>query len=342
MILSTETVDSFEHMTNAEAYVEVFHNRFMRPLPESNIEGSYRGNGMREGYYGLLKETLALHSLNKEEVSILDVGAGSGEVVDDVLKNFKARISVVEPNELMVAGYLNSLNKYKNLSRGSIYRDRVEKLYSNPHLYNNWNPNLHSPWLRSLKKQDVILANHMIYGLNESTHRNHSNPVHELLLFIRAMYDKLEEGGTLFIVYADLSSSLIGQAGQYYCRKTNQQRAIDNERIWRARHSVFETGVTAQYLNDLFKEYDCELSVRRTDGYCYGDTIDDIISYCTLGELTTVDGFQFEINKLLYCSEFIEAHYEDYDLHTVENGPRKGMLVTNIPQVVCTFEKRRR
>ena len=173
MILSTETVENFAHMTNAEAYVEVFHNRFMRPLPESRIEGSYRGNAMREGYYGLLKEALFQYGLNENEISLLDVGAGSGEVVDDVLKDYRARISVIEPNDLMFANYMKSMSNYKNITKGSFFRDKVEKLYTNPHLYNNWNPNLIHPWLKSLKKQDVILALHMIYGLNEEDRKTH-------------------------------------------------------------------------------------------------------------------------------------------------------------------------
>lgn len=74
-----ENIRKFSAMSNAEAYVEAFHNRLMRPLPDSDVTGEYWGSTTRLDFYPLLREALAELSCNRD-VKILDVGAG-GEII---------------------------------------------------------------------------------------------------------------------------------------------------------------------------------------------------------------------------------------------------------------------
>lgn len=77
-----EVLDEFQDLTNEEAYVHVFSQRMMKPIPNRNAE--YYGCDQRIDMLPFLKR---LVDKLPENGQVFDVGAGSGDVVDFALQN---------------------------------------------------------------------------------------------------------------------------------------------------------------------------------------------------------------------------------------------------------------
>ena len=329
-----DTLQKFFLMTNAEAYVEVMHNRLMRPLPESGRTGEYWGNSQRADFYPCLRDTLFELGFGLGKViKILDVGAGSHEMIDHLLKDYPAIISAVEPNPLMLEQYYTALKRNHRLKLNSIYRGLIQSLYRDQ-------PG--QSWLKGLPQQDLILATHMIYGLSSARSNEGVHPQEDLVNFIAAMYDKLEIGGTLFIVYAIGESTILGEAAASYVGQSLPNYEKNIRSIWQARRDLLEQAGIGPVMNTFFPNFKCEVATALTSSYIYGDTVDDIASYCLLGEFTQVDESPFEIEKLLHNYSFIEKHADEFQLQRINEGSRAGMLRVATPQVVCRIKKSRR
>ncbi len=330
--LKTATLEKFSKFSNEEAYVEAFHKRLMKALPETERTGEYWGSSTRADLYPHLKSILSeleteLDSATK--IRLLDVGAGSGEVIDHVLKDYKSTISAVEPNPLMLDAYLKSMNKYDNLMLGSTFRGTVQSLYQSQ-------PG--ESWLSNLPLQNLVISSHMIYGLTRRDDFEVS-PAEDLLQFISAMYEKLAENGVLFVVYAVGENTILGEAGLDYLRKVKASTARNVQKIWEARKNVLENKEVVSHLNELFGQYCCEASSVRTDTRIYGESEDDIAAYCILGDLTEVNSNPFNLDKLCNSFDFIEKHGKDFGLEKVEGGVHDGMISSIVPQVICRFKK---
>ncbi len=328
-IITRETLRKFSQMSNAEAYVEAFHRRLMRPLPESYTTGEYWGSTSRADFYPCLRESLTELSL-KKGIKVLDVGAGSGEMIDHVLRDFTAVISAVEPNPLMLRSYLEALNRHPKLKVNETYQGTIQSLYEGQP---------EEAWLKNLQHQDMVLASHMIYGLTSSTSKIDINPHEDLMTFLSAMYEKLDVDGILFIVYTVGENTVFGESAAHYLGQVNGIFERNVRQIWKVRADLLEHAGARIRLEERFPNYNCRFSTRRVDSSVYGDTVDDIASYCILGELTQIDGNPFDINRMRHHFEFLEVHGKEFNLRKVIGGNRDGMLTVSSPQVICKIKK---
>ena len=326
-----EFLYKFATMTNAEAYVEVFHNRLMRPLPDTERTGEYWGSTTRADFYPCLRE--ALCDVQARPIRLLDLGAGSGEMVDHVLKHYPAQVSIVEPNLLMMNKYMQAVERHPKLKVQSILSQPVQNLYAGQS---------HEEWFKGLPPQDFILASHMIYGLTNTRSEGNVNPEADLLEFLMAMYDKLAVGGTLFVVYAVGENTLLGEAATHHLRFQGGAVEQNVRKTWAARTDLLEHARAKIWLDARFPKYDCKISTRKVESRIYGNDIEDMASYCTLGELTQIDGEHFDISKLQHSIKFIRTCGEKYNLAPVFGSRRDGMLSAKIPQVMIKMQKCRR
>lgn len=326
-----EFLYKFATMTNAEAYVEVFHNRLMKPMPDTGLTGEYWGSTTRAEFYPMLRD--ALCGIHAKPFRILDVGAGSGEMVDHVLKDYAADVSIVEPNLFMMHRYMQSIRRYPRLNPLSLLSQPVQTLYAGQE---------NNDWFKKLPPQEFILASHMIYGLTDSRREDGINPEEDLLNFLTAMYEKLTDGGTLFIVYAVGEDTLLGEAAAHHLRIKGGNLEENVRKTWLARTNLLEHACAKLWLDARFPRHVCKFTTKRVESRIYGDNVEDIAAYCTLGELTQIDGEHFDISKLQHSLNFIKNHADDYNLRTVIGSQRDGMLTATIPQVVCKLQKCRR
>lgn len=323
-----EFLYKFATMTNAEAYVEVFHNRLMKPLPDTGRTGEYWGSSSRADFYPYLKE--AISELRSKPIKLLDVGAGSGEMIDHVLKDYAALISIVEPNLLMLKSYMQALRRHAKLKATDVCSLPIQSMYGE---------NFKEIWLKSLPKQDFILASHMIYGLTNTERDVMINPSEDLLNFLTAMYEKLAEGGTLFVVYAAGENTLLGEAAAHHLRYLGGSREQNVRNTWAARTNLLENAGVKDLIDTRFPQYCANVSTRRVNSYVYGEDLQDIAAYCSLGELTQIDGQSFDIRKLQHSINFIKKHGENYNLQQIIGSKRDGMLKVPTPQVICKIRK---
>lgn len=326
-----ETIRKFSTMTNAEAYVEVFHNRLMRPLPDSDVTGEYWGNASRADFYPHLREALGKLS-SKGPIRVLDVGAGSGEMVDHVLKHFPVAISTIEPNPRMLHNYLEALKRNAMMAE-SMYEGTVQSLYEGQPGHT---------WLKKVPAFNFVLASHMIYGLTSAASTGELDPERDLRQFLAAVYEKLADDGIMFIVYAVGENTILGEAAAYCLSHISASHENNVRKIWKARTHLLEFQNVQEHLNVLFPNYRCEVSTTRVNSLVYGDNLDDIASYCILGELTRIDEEPFDISKLQHIYDFIEKSGGRFAPKPVVGGLRDGMVSIETPQVICTLTKRRR
>lgn len=327
-----QTIGQFSTFTNEEAYVEVFHRRLMKPLPDTQTTGEYWGSTTRACYYPILREILAQLCTQKQPIRLLDVGAGSGEMIDHVLKAFPAVISAIEPNPLMLERYLSALMK-NNLMKDSTYLGRIQRLYQGQPGEN---------WLKNLPRQDLILASHMIYGLTSATSYTEVQARIDLTNFLAAMYEKLAEDGLLFIAYALGENVLFGEAAVDYVGKSVPIYEENVRKIWQARNEILENGGAAITLNKIFPDYACQFSIEKPISCVYGDSMDDIAAYCILGELTQIDGAPFDVNQLRHHFDFVAKYGKEFGLQEILGGSRDGMLSVPTPQIICKIKKTRK
>jgi SAM-dependent methyltransferase len=320
----------FDGMTNAEAYVEVFHNRLMKPLPDTEKTGEYWGSSSRADFYPYLRKTLSELCTKKGEIKILDVGAGSGEMIEHVIKNYPAILTAIEPNPLMLKSYLKAVHR-NNLKLHGTYSGQVQDIY--PHNYAQH-------WFASLEKQDLVLASHMIYGLTSASSDNEIYPETDLITFLSVLYEKLSDNGTIFLVYAIGENTLLGEAALNCMKYRDDNYAANVRKIWQARTELLEKGIAKQQLDLIHPDFECEFASYITRSNIYGDRIEDIAAYCILGELTEIDNSPFDLKKLIHNFKYVKNHAGEFQLHQVPSGQREGMYAVSTPQVVCTIKKR--
>ena len=328
-LLRSDTIDKFSSMTNAEVYLEAFHRRMMGPLPGSKVRGHYLGNTHRTDVLPYLVNVLSEFQ-SKEDIRILDVGAGSGEYLLDVLDDIDTTLSVVEPNPLMVDSYMRILSKFNNVRSGPIYKGKVQDLYSS-----SFGPD----WLDKLKPQHIILALHLVYHLTDFGIDKEHTPEKDIIDFVVSMYDKLDDNGVLFIVYSDQEKSIIGQSAAYYYNKMSRTIPKKMRDTWNARKELLEHSEIARILNNKFPMYSTRTTVSRTASKIFGRKIDDLAVMCTMAEISEPDCRPFDISKLFSAMEFIETHGRHFGLTKVKGTLRSGMWSANIPQVVCELRK---
>jgi len=302
--------DEFRSYTNKQAYQAVFARRMMlREPPDSTL---VLGNSQREGFLPFL------HALLKQvppNAHILDVGGGSGDIVDLALERVEgATIHVEEPNEAMLETYRQRLAAHPSLKCGTFRPVPVERLPLP--LSSGGNEIL----------CDAVLAIHMLYFVND------------LVGTLRSLYGALRPGGFLFVVIADQLVSTTGRAGRFhYARIGDLSRVNKLDETWALREELLGQAGIAGLLD---RESRPMVEVHRTESWLFGQGPDDVVAMCLAGELLSADDEMFDLRKLESCRAFLDAHGDTVRFGVEERPiPQKGWYRALQPQIVTVIQR---
>lgn len=298
-----------------------FCDRMM--LRDPNNPYNILGNTQRSDFIPYLKAVL--NGLNPEP-RIFDVGGGAGELVDILISKLpSAKITIEEPNIILLEEYRKRIKKYPHLRLDSSYEQPIQELY---HSFS--------------AQQDLILAIHMIYFLTNHRNKKNFSAQEDLIKFISFLYGLLSNNGKIFLVYADQQNGIGGKvAKHYFSQYPNQSYICQNlDAIWDSRRRLLENGGICEMLNKLYPKSNAKIKSDVTSSYIYGKSLEDIAIMCIAGELGCSDDKPFDTHILEVTSDFVNKHGKEIGL-TIEknNCPQKEMYRCNQPQVICTITR---
>lgn len=325
-------LEEFRELTNEEAYVHVFSQRMMKPIPNRNAE--YYGCDQRIDMLPFLKQ---LVDKLPEKGQVFDVGAGSGDVVDFALKNSPKNtvINIEEPNSILIKNYLKTLKQYPHLRTGIAYDGIIQNYYQGKTVKQY-----------PVQPQDLILAIHMIYHLTDFTIPQ-IDPEGDIIDAVSFLYGLLAPGGSLFIVYADLldhanSKAVCGMAEAFFRKKYPQEYFADHlVSIYKARNRLLgPNGTIATHLKRRFPHTKPDLISQRRKTHFFGETVADIGVLGLATELCSSNTDKFELAKLQFCLDYVSRYPESIGLEKeMGNVPQKGYWRANEPQIIVTLTK---
>lgn len=325
-----DVLEEFRELTNEEAYVHVFSQRMMKPVP--NRKAEYYGCDQRIDMLPFLK---TLVDKLPENGQVFDVGAGSGDVVDFALQSAPKNtvINIEEPNSILIQNYLKTLKRYPHLRTGIAYDGIIQNYYRGKTVKQY-----------PAKPQDLILAIHMIYHLTDFTIPQ-IDPEGDIIDAISFLYGLLAPGGSLFIVYADLldyanSKAACGLAEVFFREKYPKDYFANNlVSIYKARNQLLgPDGTIEKHLKKRFPNTKPKLKSERRKTHFFGESVADIGVLCLATELCSSDKDKFNLEKLQFCLDYVSRYPESIGLEKeTGNIPQKGYWRANEPQVIATL-----
>lgn len=327
-----KVLEEFRELTNEEAYVHVFSQRMMKPVPNRNAE--YYGCDQRIDMLPFLKQLI---DKLPENGQVFDVGAGSGDVVNFALQNAPKNtvINIEEPNSILIKNYLKTLKRYPHLRTGVAYDGIIQNYYRGKTV-KQYPP----------QPQDLILAIHMIYHLTDFT-MPQIDPEGDIIDAVSFLYGLLAPGSSLFIVYADLlgngnSKAVCSLSEMFFRKKYPRDYFADHLlSIYKARNQLLGPNGTIErhiekrypYTKPKFKS-----ELRKT--HFFGESIADIGALGLAGELCSYNKDKFDIEKLQFCLDYVSSYPESIGLvKETGNVPQKGYWRANEPQVIATLTR---
>jgi len=144
LIAEQNVLAEFANLTNSQVYEHIFRRRMM--LPKRNITKLHSasdvlGTDSCELIFPTLHEALQtelIQTMDSSEFHLLDIGAGSGEIIDwcfakELEKNIQVNrqniIHIIEPNSILLQAYQQKLCEYPDLSQGIVYNGRVQDYF---------------------------------------------------------------------------------------------------------------------------------------------------------------------------------------------------------------------
>lgn len=327
-----EVLDEFQDLTNEEAYVHVFSQRMMKPIPNRNAE--YYGCDQRIDMLPFLKR---LVDKLPENGQVFDVGAGSGDVVDFALQNAPKNtvINIEEPNSILFNNYLKTLKRYPHLCTGIAYEGIIQSFYRG----------------KTVKQypsqpQNLILAIHMIYHLTDFMVPE-IDPEGDIIGAVSFLYGLLAPGGSLFIVYADLldhanNKAVCGLAESFFRKKYPNDYSADHLiAIYKARNQLLgQEGTIEKHLKKQFPHTTPKLVSELRKTHFFGESIADIGVLGLATELCPSNTDKFDLAKLQFCLDYVSQYPESIGLEReTGNVPQKGYWRANEPQVIATLTR---
>jgi hypothetical protein len=330
--MSDDVLKEFSGLTNDQAYVNIFSKRMMKPVP--NRPAEFLGCDQR---IDMLPSIQKLVATLPENAQILDVGAGAGDDVDFALKNAPkgTTINIEEPNPDLIKAYLEKLKKYPHLKVGAVYEGPLQDFYRG------------CKKVAALQKpQDLVLAIHMIYHLTDFM-KAKIDPEIDLVDAISFLYGRLAMGGSIYIVYADLSDTKEGMAdcgiAEKYFRYRYPQECYANNlvAIYAARNSLLgSNGTIEKHLVQRHPNTKPKLHSEKKKSHFFGKTIEDIAVLAMATELCPSDNQRFDLAKLKFCLDYVAKNPQHIGLEKEERDvPQKGYWRANEPQVIAIITK---
>jgi SAM-dependent methyltransferase len=163
------------------------------------------------------------------------------------------------------------------------------------------------------------------------------------------MYELLDEGGMLAIVFAEETTGISGKALLHYLDTTDQislrqhykERLQSRERLLSAKYK--ENAV--ELLDEHFPMYCASLKVQHAPSRFYGHQLRNLAEMCLAGDLCYAGqkpGDDLDLTKLIAAVDLICTKPETVDLCVEGTGKREGMLSVAQPQRMVVITKNRR
>lgn len=321
-------LQEFEGITNAEAYIKIFKERLMKPVP-GRVAEFYGCNNRIDMLPHIQNLVLNL----PQGGQIFDVGAGAGDVVDFALKDAApgTTINIVEPNHHMFEEYIQKIHKYPHLRLGTPYNGRLQDYYQAIQQAE-----------RPSQPQNLILAMHMIYFLTDFMDEN-IHPREDLIEAFSFLYELLAPGGSIFVAYADLEYESVASLTDKYLRTLfpNEKYADNLESIFRARNEVLgPNGTIAHELQKRFPGTKPILHSKWRMCHFFGESAADIAALGLISELNSFNEEKFDMRKLRFCLDYIMQNPDHVGLK-IEDGPvpQRGLWRTNQPHITAIITK---
>lgn len=324
-------LQEFSGLTNNAAYVKIFSERMMAPVP--NRTGEFLGTDQRLDFLPFLHKAVATVPENGQ---IFDVGAGAGDVVDYALQyaSHGVTINIEEPNSALIKSYVNRVVKYPHLKTGVVYEGPLQDYYE---AKSDRYPK---------EPQNLVLAIHMIYHLTDFT-QPEIDAENDLIKAISFLYGLLTPGGSLFLVYADLLDSpqgeaVCGIAEKFFRAKYPHAPFADHLRsIYQARNQLLGPGGSiTHFLSQRYPKTTPRLYSEKKESHFFGKTKEDIAVLALATELCVADDHLFDLTKLEFCLDYVSRYPERIHLQKeTREVPQKGYWRANEPQIIATITK---
>ncbi|UCG12410.1 MAG: methyltransferase domain-containing protein [Deltaproteobacteria bacterium] len=310
----------FSGLTNQEAYRLAF-SRLLKPDPLDRV--SMMGTDQRDLFVTMLSDHV---KSIPERGHYFDFGGGDGQtfalVAGSVPQNVTVHIE--EPDGKYLEDYVAYVEAQPHLNLGHAIQAGFDQMTSTETGITIQKP----------EAVDAASAIHMIYFLPD------------LEKSLKAMYNFLKPGGSLFIVFADERAAHTGQAVQYhykkagYFRKAKAHRDICNERYRLLGPRNSGGGHIEDILRQEFPGTIPELESTILNSRLYGHTLADIVALGFITELAPSDDTTIlDHSKLVHCVELIEKYPEKVDFRIEDEGIRTGMYSVTQPQIVTVIKR---
>jgi len=139
-----KVLNEFSNLTNSQIYEHIFIRRMMLRKQNvtnihcpSDILGTDSCELILPSLHGTLQTVLS-NTSDSSEFHLLDIGAGSGEIIDwcfakELEKNIQMNrqniIHIIEPNSNLLQSYQQKLCEYAHLSQGIVYNGKVQDYF---------------------------------------------------------------------------------------------------------------------------------------------------------------------------------------------------------------------
>lgn len=317
-------------LTNSQVYATMFAELFLRPDPET---GRLRGNNQREQFIPPLQQILAGLPASPR---IVDVGGGAGEIIE--LADFPTHlsgtpvVSVIEPNGEMIARYRSRVAASSKLVEGTFYAGAVQDLYRAPGNDTSGFSDTH-----------LCLSLHMVYHLTRFDQPFRRPPADDLIDAVAFMLERLQPGGKLFLVYADLADASLGAATLHSFRHMGDTATADRiSIIYNTRNALLRdrgiAGILSSRIPDA--EFTMESTVQQTS--LFGRNLFELAAMCGAGEQIPANNEPFDVQVFQRNYDFLSRHGDDPRVQLVRETTdpfRKGYWRMRQPQVLITFTR---
>lgn len=310
-------INEYLNITNDQAYYNSFNKRVLKSLNNKII-----GNTQRDDFLPYLKDLLRI----EKKINIFDLGCGSGEILDYIkedLKNKDVTFNLEEPNNILLKLYKDKLSNM-NFNINKTYNTPIQDLYLKNDLPKNNN---------------LILSIHMIYHLTNFVEKD-INPEKDIIDFVDFLFNCLSYDGVIFLVYADLENSYVGEVTLDYYKNNyneNEEYYYSNiKKIYRARNYMFKENNIEKILKNKYDNFITE--VYNLESFFYGDTLEDIATMSLVSELIPSNKDIFEIKKLNYVLNLVYEKKINIDKEN-KNILQKNMFKVNQNQILYIIKK---
>ncbi|RIA89899.1 hypothetical protein C1645_738284 [Glomus cerebriforme] len=210
-----KVLTEFANLKNSQIFEHIFIYRMMLRKQNvinihhpSDILGTDSCELILPSLHRTLQTVLSNNS-DSPEFHLLDIGAGSGEIIDwcfakelkkNVQMNRQNIIHLVEPNSNLLQIYQQKLCEYSHLSQGIVYNGRVQDYFdinddANDDIRDKLRMEIPLPFI----PLDFINCIHMINYLVQK-----DDPSNDIISFCKFNYSLLKPGGAIYIAYLDV------------------------------------------------------------------------------------------------------------------------------------------